>query len=152
MSFHHVLLFLHLSAVVIWVGGMAFAYLCLRPAAGMLAPAQRLPLWAAVFARFFPLVWAAVAVIPASGLAMLLRVGFAQAPLAWHVMLATGLVMIGVYLNLWFGPWRALREAVAREDWAAGAVALNRIRQRVGFNLILGFVTIAVATLGLGVR
>jgi len=150
VTFHHLMLFVHVLAVVVWVGGMAFAYLCLRPAAMALPPAQRLPLWAAVFARFFPLVWLAVAFIAGSGVGMLFEVGFAGAPRAWHVMMLTGAVMIAVYVSLWFGPWPALRTAVAREDWAGGAVALNRIRQRVGFNLALGIATIAVATLGLG--
>ncbi|KON79337.1 CopD family protein [Azoarcus sp. PA01] len=150
MTFPHLMLFLHVVGVVVWVGGMAFAYLCLRPAATALPPAQRLPLWAAVFARFFPLVWVSVALVAASGLAMLVATGFARAPVAWHVMLVTGFVMIAVFVWIWAGPWRALQSAVAGENWAAGAVALNRIRQRVAFNLALGFVTIAIATLGLG--
>lgn len=150
MTFHHLLLFLHLVGVVTWVGGMAFAYFCLRPAAVSLAPALRLSLWSSVFARFFPLVWAAVILIGLSGVTMLMQVGFGQAPVAWHVMFLIGLAMIGVFLSIWFGPWPALREAVAREDWASGAVALNRIRRRVGLNIVLGYLTIGVATLGLG--
>lgn len=149
MTFHHLMLFLHLLGVVVWVGGMAFAYLCLRPAATALPTAQRLPLWDDVFARFFPLVWIAVALIVGTGAGMLHEVGFARAPKSWHLMLVTGAVMIAVFVSVWFGPWRALRAAVAGENWAAGAVALNRIRQRVGFNLALGIVTIAIATLGL---
>lgn len=151
MSLRHLVLFLHLSSVVVWVGGMAFAYLCLRPAAAKLAPAQRLPLWVGVFERFFPWVWGAVILLPVTGIGRLLEVGFANSPRAWHLMMVTGLVMIGVFLAIWFGPWQKLRAAVGREDWAAGAVALNQIRQRVGFNLVLGFATIAIATLGLGV-
>ncbi|MCX7168828.1 MAG: hypothetical protein NTY41_00670, partial [Proteobacteria bacterium] len=59
------LLFLHLISVTVWVGGMFFAYVCLRPVvAAQLQPPQRLPLWAAVFARFFPWVWLAVVLIP----------------------------------------------------------------------------------------
>jgi uncharacterized membrane protein len=129
---------------------MAIAYFCLRPAATQLPPALRLPLWVGVLRRFFVLVWAAVALILVSGSAMLIEVGFANAPRAWHVMLVTGLVMMAVFVNLWFGPWARLRAAVDREEWAVGAVALNQIRQRVRFNLILGFVTVAIATLGLG--
>lgn len=150
MKIHHLMLFLHLVGVVIWVGGMAFAYLCLRPAATQLPPVQRFPLWAGVLSRFFPLVWLAVALIVLSGGWMLYETGFARAPIAWHLMLVTGAVMIAVFVAIWFGPWRGLRGAVAAEDWAAGSVAMNRIRQRVGFNLALGFVTIAIATLGLG--
>ena len=46
---------LHVIAVVIWVGGMFFAYICLRPvAASQLEPPVRLQLWVGVFGKFFP--------------------------------------------------------------------------------------------------
>ena len=132
------------------MGGMAFAWLCLRPAAMQLPPDRRLSLWAAALQGFFPLVWVSIALILGSGFGMLLEVGFGGAPVAWHVMTLTGLVMIAVFVSIWFGPWMALRSAVGAEDWARAAVAMNRIRQRVGFNLALGLITTAVATLGLG--
>ena len=93
MKLHHLLLCVHLLGVIVWVGGMSFAHLCLRPAALALAPAERLSLWQRVFARFFPIVWVAIAAIVGSGFAMLLEVGFAQAPRSWHAMAAIGLVM-----------------------------------------------------------
>lgn len=149
MKLHHFLLFVHLAGVVTWVGGMAFAHFCLRPAALALPPAQRLGLWRAVLGRFFPVVWVSIAAIVVSGFAMLLEVGFAQAPRAWHVMAAIGLLMAGIFASIWLGPWRALQQAVAAESWAQGAQALNRIRQRVTLNLALGAFTVALATLGL---
>ena len=49
---------LHLLAAVVWVGGMFFAYVALRPvAASLLPPPLRLPLWSQTVARFFPWVW-----------------------------------------------------------------------------------------------
>ena len=55
---HPILLFLHLTGVAVWVGGMFFAWVCLRPVAAVqLQPPARLSLWLAVFARFFPWVW-----------------------------------------------------------------------------------------------
>ena len=49
-----ILLFVHLLGAIAWVGGMFFAYFCLRPAAmEVLDPPRRLPLWSATFARFF---------------------------------------------------------------------------------------------------
>ncbi|MEI9804681.1 MAG: hypothetical protein WDN48_09810 [Pseudolabrys sp.] len=51
------LLTLHILSAVVWVGGMFAAYLCLRPAAGALEGPQRLALWRAFFAKFFPWVW-----------------------------------------------------------------------------------------------
>lgn len=149
MTFDPLLRFVHVLAVVVWVGGMFFAYVCLRPAAvQLLTPPQRLPLWQAVFARFFVWVWGAVLLIPASGLGILLPVGFAAAPLHWHLMLASGLVMIGIYLYVFFGPYARLKAAVGTQDWPAAGAALNRIRQAVGSNLLLGVLTIGFATIG----
>lgn len=147
MKLHHLMLFLHLSGVIVWIGGMAFAWFCLRPAAGTLSPADRLTLWVAVLKRFFALVWLSIVLILFSGFSMLIAIGFANAPPAWHAMLLIGLVMVAVFVSLWFGPWRALRDAVASGDWARGAAALGGIRQRVALNLALGALTVAVATL-----
>lgn len=148
MTVYHLTLFLHILAVVVWVGGMAFAYVCLRPAASALPPQLRLGLWVAVLSRFFTLVWIAIAIILISGLWMLFSVGVMGAPRAWTWMAASGSVMMLIFVTLWVGPWRRLKAGVAVEDWPTGAIALNSIRQRVGVNLILGVITIAIATLG----
>src|SRR5262245_49607799 len=66
------LIALHVLAAVLWVGGMAFAYLVLRPSAGPLATDARLQLWQRVFSRFFPLVWASIVVLLISGFGMIL--------------------------------------------------------------------------------
>ncbi|HPR05039.1 MAG TPA: CopD family protein [Denitromonas sp.] len=149
MNAPHIFLFFHLLAVIVWVGGMAFAYLCLRPAAGVLAPPDRLRLWQGVFSRFFPMVWVAVIAILLTGFGGLLNIGFANAPLAWHIMMSVGLVMIFIYAYVWFVPWQALKRAVAAERWPDGAAALGRIRQAVAVNTSLGLINVAVATLGL---
>ena len=52
---------LHVLGVVVWVGGMFFAHMALRPAALALPPPQRLPLLAATLTRF--VAWAGVAVV-----------------------------------------------------------------------------------------
>ena len=86
MDLHPLLLFLHVAGVVVWVGGMFFAYVCLRPeAASQLEPPPRLRLWRGVLARFFTWVWVAVAAVLVSGLALILRYGFAAAPLYQHI-------------------------------------------------------------------
>ncbi len=149
MKLHHLMLFIHLAGVILWVGGMAFAHFCLRPAALELPPAERLGLWSRVLGRFFRIVWVAIGAIVVSGFAILLEVGFAQAPRSWHVMAGVGLVMAAVFASIWFGPWRGLQQAVAEASWAQGAKAMNGIRQRVTLNLILGTLTVALATLGL---
>jgi uncharacterized membrane protein len=142
---------LHLLAVVIWVGGMFFAYMALRPvAASLLEPAQRLPLWAQVFARFFPWVWAAVLLLPATGYWMIfVRFGsFATSPLYVHVMHGLGLVMIMIYLHVNFAPYRRLVRFVNAGDFKSAGAALAQIRQLIGINLIIGLVTTAIAAGG----
>ncbi len=147
------LLFLHLVAVVVWVGGMFFAYLCLRPvAAAQLEPPQRLMLWTGVFERFFPWVWPSVVMILGSGLTMFWVVGAGNpgnAPLHWNLMMGTGIVMMLIFAHLYFAPFQTLRQCVAAADWPRAGAALDQIRKLVGFNLFLGLLTIVVATLGI---
>jgi uncharacterized membrane protein len=142
-------LFLHVLSVVVWVGGMFFAYMALRPvAASVLEPPQRLTLWSGVFGKFFPWVWASVALILASGLHMLMAFGGAAAPHYVFTMLVLGVAMMAIFAHVFFAPYGRLKRAVAAQDWKAGGAALAQIRKLVGINLSLGLVTIAVVFLG----
>ena len=143
------LLLLHVLGVVVWVGGMFFAYMALRPAAAaVLEPPQRLTLWSATFGKFFPWVWAAVALILASGLHMLGQVGGMAAPHYVLTMYALGVVMMLIFAHVFFAPTKKLKRAVAQQDWKAGGAALAQIRTLVGVNLLIGLVVIAVVFVG----
>jgi uncharacterized membrane protein len=141
---------LHVLGVVIWVGGMFFAHMALRPVAlRLLEPAQRLPLWAGVFGRFFPWVWASVSLILGSGLYLLLAMGgFRTVGWPVHLMFALGLAMTAIFLYIFFSPYRRLKQFVALRDWKGAADALARIRKAVGINLSLGILVILAATAG----
>jgi uncharacterized membrane protein len=142
-------LFLHLLSVVVWVGGMFFAYMALRPvAAGVLEPPQRLTLWAGVFGKFFPWVWTSVALILASGLAMLMMLGGGAAPHYVFTMLLLGVAMMAIFAHVFFAPYGRLKRAVTAQDWKAGGAALGQIRKLIGINLSLGLLTIVVVFLG----
>lgn len=146
-----VALALHVLAVVIWVGGMLFAHLFLRPvAASVLEPPQRLTLWVGVFGRFFPMVWVAILTILASGYWMLLGPfgGFGNAPAFIHIMNGLGIIMILIFLYVYFVPYQHLRTAVAGQRWPDGATALAQIRKLVGINMSLGALTIVIAAGG----
>lgn len=147
----HIAITLHLLAAVIWVGGMFFAWMALRPvAAALLEPPLRLLLWAQVLARFFPWVWVAVIVLLASGYWMLFRVfgGFHALALYVHLMQAIGIVMMLIFVHIYFEPFRHLKYAVATGDWPAAGRALARIRRLIGVNLILGLTVVAVTSGG----
>ena len=139
---------LHLLAALVWVGGMFFAWMILRPAAvAVLQPAERLRLWLEVFVRFFYWVWAAVLVLPASGLILLhLRfVGFDTAPGYVHAMLGLYLAMLALFLRVSLLQLPQLRRAVDAQDWPTGGAVLGRIRRLVGINLLIGLLVMAIA-------
>jgi uncharacterized membrane protein len=145
----HIMYLLHVLGIVVWVGGMFFAYMALRPAAAsVLEPPQRLTLWAGVFDKFFPWVWVSVVLILLSGLHMLMVFGGVAAPHYALTMLAVGIVMMLIFGHVFFSPYKKLKRAVAAQDWKAGGAALAQIRLLIGINLSLGLLTIAVVFLG----
>jgi uncharacterized membrane protein len=144
------LLALHLLAAVFWVGGMAFAYWVLRPAAGALEPPARLPLWRRVFAIFLPWVGAAIVVLLITGYAMMSLYfgGFRATPLYINVMQGLGIPMMLLYLHLMFAPWKRFRTAVDQGAFPDAAKALNQIRIIVAVNLWLGIATVLTGGTG----
>lgn len=142
---------IHLLSVVIWVGGMFFAYMVLRPAAvEVLQPPERLRLWDNVFHRFFNWVWGAIGLILVTGFYMIyLYGGMAHAPHFVHIMLLLGLAMTGVYVYVFFACYVPFNLHVAKERWKEAGEILGKIRKLVGFNLLLGLSTIAVAVIGI---
>ena len=142
-------LWLHLLSTVVWVGGMFFAHVALRPAAASLPPPVRLPLVTAVLAVFFRWVAAAVATLLATGFMMIFaRGGFASVGPSVHLMTVLGLIMATVYGFIVAVPFPRARAAVAASEWEAGGAAITQVRRLVGINLILGLVTITIAVLG----
>jgi uncharacterized membrane protein len=143
-----VALWLHLCGIVVWIGGMFFAQMALRPSVGALPPPQRLSLLAAVMTRF--LGWAALAIVLVFGSgAMLLAAGggaLADAP-AVRAMAGIAVIMAVIYVYIVARPLRGLRRAVAAADWPAGAAAMGTIRLLVLVNLVLGGVALTAAVL-----
>jgi len=141
---------LHVLGAVVWVGGMFAAYVCLRPAAGVLEPPQRLRLWRNFFAKFFPWVWVAVLLLLASGYWMLVNTfgGFAGAPIYIQLMQGLGWLMIALFVWLFHGPWLALKRAVDAQDWPAAVPQLGRIRQIIMLNLPLGLIVVIIGGTG----
>ena len=151
MNPNMIYILLHVLSAVVWVGGMFFAYMCLRPvAATQLEVPARLQLWVGVFGRFFPYVWAAVVLLPLSGYLMIFSLwqGMANAPLYVHIMNGLGMVMILIYLHVFFAPYKKLKNAVTTEQWPVGGKALGQIRMLVGLNTAIGLSLIAIAAAG----
>jgi len=139
---------LHVLSALVWVGGMFFAWMVLRPAAmkALEGPA-RLKLWVEVFQGFFRWVWIAVVLLPISGVGMihLQYSGFEAAPRYVQVMMGLYVVMTALFIRIQALLLPELRTAVAAQDWPTGAATLGKIRKLVGINLIVGLVLVAIA-------
>ena len=165
MSLYALMVFLHVLAVAVWVGGMFLMHFAVRPVAvAQLPPAQRLPLLAGILGRFFGWVTAAVLLALATGVAMIFGIGAAAGAAAAgkgafgegmrlahgsvHLMFALGVVMSLVFAFIRLVPYPRLRGALAAQQLPVAAGHLDLIRRLVATNLVLGVLTIATATIG----
>ncbi len=136
---------LHLLCAVLWVGGMFFAYVVLRPSMSAIEAPQRMLLHTRVFKKFFLVIWHAMPLIIISGFAMIgLHWNMATAPWQINAMMGLGLLMAALFLVIFFGPYRQFRRTTDRNRMAA---SLDSIRKLIGVNLILGLVTVVIAGL-----
>jgi uncharacterized membrane protein len=137
---------LHLLCAVVWVGGMFFAYVVLRPSMAAIEAPQRMLLHTRVFKKFFLVIWHAMPVIIITGFVMLFVFGNGMAGAPWqiHTMLGLGLLMAAVFLAIFFGPYRQFRRTTDRNRMAS---SLDTIRKLIGVNLVLGLITVIVGGL-----
>ncbi|MEE4308450.1 DUF2269 family protein [Pseudomonas alliivorans] len=139
---------LHLLAALVWVGGMFFAWMILRPAViAALEGPSRLKVWVQVFPRFFVWVWAAVIVLPVTGIGMIQLnfTSFETAPRYVQIMMGLYVVMVALFLRIHSLQLPQLQRAVEAEQWSEGVAALGRIRRLVGINLLIGLAVVVIA-------
>ncbi len=143
-------LILHILGSVVWVGGLFFAYVVLRPVTGEMEGPARLALWRGVFARFLPWVWASVIALLASGYWMLFLGfgGFAGAGIHVHIMHLVGWIMVLLFLHLFFAPWKRLQRALDAGDAETAAKNLGQMRMIVAINLMFGLIVSAIGASG----
>jgi len=141
----------HVLSSVVWVGGMFFAYMVLRPAAGSLLDTPTLlKLWSGVFKRFFPWVWVCIGLLVITGYLMIFTVfgGMKGAGIHIHIMHGTAWLMILLFVHLNISPVKGLHQCVIIEDWEKGGQFLGSIRLIVGIDLIWGLFTAMIASAG----
>ena len=139
----------HTLLAAIWVGGMFFAYVCLRPTLAGVDARLRTTLWAQVLHRFFGYVFLSAALLLGTGLHMIRTLGGMKAvgPHV-HIMLALGLLMMLLALHVYFAPLKRLKLAVTAGDVAEAGRRVGQIRIFVGANLVIGLIVIAIASGG----
>lgn len=139
---------LHLMAALVWVGGMFFTWMIVRPAvvAALQGPA-RLQLWLQILPRFFTWVWVAVVLLPITGVGMIQLQfnSFDTAPRYVQVMIGLYVVMTALFMRVHSLQLPELRQAVQAEQWPEGVAVLGRMRRMMAVNLVLGLAVVAIA-------
>lgn len=147
---------LHLVAATVWMGGMTFMLVALRPAAlQVLEPQVRARLMVVVWRRFFNLVLGAVAVLLLTGghlytsaiRAVKAATGAGNLPLGWHLMAALGVAMVLIFGHIYFAGFRQFQRALAASDGALAAKAAAQINRLVMINFALGWLAIVAVRL-----
>ena len=140
----------HILAAIIWIGGMFFAHVILRPNAGALDLPTRLALWDRVLRDFFRWVWLSITALLLSGFAMVFigYGGFAVLPGNISLMMAVGVLMTAIFAYVYGVPWQRFRREVAAQSWPGAEHSIRTIRRLVGLNLLLGLTTVVLAAAG----
>ncbi|MCD0505666.1 CopD family protein [Bordetella petrii] len=154
--FYNVLKLAHVLAVILWVGGMIFAFCFLRPAVAPLAPPQKLGLMRDVLGRFLNAVAWAVVVALGSGAWMIGRSarqaaesgGSFHMPPSWMAMAVLGLLMTVIFGHIRYALYPRLARAVQAQEWPAAGAAMGSVKTWVAVNLALGLLVVAVVMLG----
>ena len=116
---------LHAIAATLWIGGIFFAFMALRPAAQeILQPRERLHLWRAAYRKFFQLVWMLISILLATGYYQLFFRfgGFANSQPYLHLMHTIGLIMVVVFFYLYFKLYGRLYRLIDTEDISAASI------------------------------
>lgn len=140
---------LHLLAAIIWVGGMFFAHMMLRPAANqVLEPSQRPMLMAEIFKRFFLWVWGSILILFMTGYALISTGGIEHIRVFVHIMMGLGSLMTVLFVYLFFFLYLPFKKNVEAQRLSAAAAYLGRIRVMIAINLALGLLTSLIAVTG----
>jgi len=140
---------LHAIAATVWVGGMFFMVVVLRPSVQTIDAPQRLPIMAVTLRKFFPWVWMAIVILFGTGYWLVMALGgFSVVVTYVHIMHLLFWLMAALFAFMYFVPNKAFRTAVEQGNNEVAAQALARIRIIVTINLVLGIALIAIVTGG----
>lgn len=144
MNWNSLAQFIHLLAVVVWIGGIVFMD-------GFLAPVLRRSIAQAehralllyvLFRNFFAAIWGAGSALVITGYGMVfLRGGFGTLGTAQWAMVLLGSAMVLLALYIFFVPFLRMRTAVLHREWGAACAQAAQIRALSTVNIVLAVPT-----------
>lgn len=145
---YNAIVFFHLVAAILWMGGMGFMLLALRPAVLKLDGPVRAQLMLTVWRRFFTVVGIAIVLLLLTGVHLYssaMQVG-AGTP-GKHIMASIGILMFLIFGHIVFAGFRKYAQALAAADSAGAQRAAATIHTLVITNFCLGWLAIAAIKL-----
>lgn len=138
----------HVLAAGLWLGGLFFAQVMLRP--HRLVPDPRFSFRRQALGRFFVVAWISIAIVLLSGIALVFLAygGFGVVPRYVRAMMAFGILAALVYAYLYVLPWRRFRRAVSLMDWANAERKLGQVRWLVSVTVVLSAAAAALGAAG----
>jgi uncharacterized membrane protein len=140
---------LHYLAAAIWVGGLFFMLVVMRPASGgRMDPSARLPLWHRAFKHFLAWLWGIAGALIATGY-ILVYAGSDDTPdLHVHLKHVLAWIMVALLAYMTWGPLRATTRAVEHGDRPRAARHLFALRIFSAIALALGFIALFGGAMG----
>jgi len=145
---YNTIVLIHLAAAILWMGGMGFMLLALRPAVLALDGPVRAKLMLTVWRRFFTVVGISIVVLLLTGVhlyATAMQVGAATP--GKHLMVGIGLLMFLLFGHMVFAGYRKYARALAAADTTSAQRAAASIHAVVLINFGLGWLAIAAIKL-----
>ncbi|AOX18198.1 hypothetical protein [Kozakia baliensis] len=138
---------LHVLCVAFWVGGGAFAALITRSSLTLLDQAQRQSVQLQYLNRYFRGLWHVVPLALISGWLLIIHMGgFANVIWPINAMQLLAILMAIVFLNAFYGPFKAARRAIRPQP-----AMFNAVRLRIVAMVALGVLAILCGALGSGI-
>ncbi len=137
--FNPVLYWLHILAAVVWIGGMAFNLLVVRPSMSAVEPSQRIKLAVAILKRFILFVWASIGLLIVTGISMALpKFSLTTAygiTLLFKIAIVGMMILIVIFIRYFFLPKLEFLIAQSSPDVSK---TMGQIAALVKLNLVLG--------------
>ena len=127
-----VILWLHILAVLVWIGGMFYTLFVLKPNLGQLGD-KKLQFLKSIMDKFFPFVWASIIVLFITG--GIKAKYFVNIPL-FDLKLFIYFVMVLVFSYIYFGLYKKIPTAENKPP------IFMKISNLITLNFILGLIVI----------
>lgn len=145
-EYARLIVFLHIFAAIIWVGGMIVIRLALHPSLGFIGePKKRLELIIAVLNRFFLMVSPSIVIIGITGIVMMLGIGFKSMPELYtvvHIKTQIWTVMAIIYGVIYYRFTKAKRFFSDGDIETSAKLLAPLAKWMIPTNIFLGLVAL----------